>query len=62
MCETGTFVHRGVCVCVFFLILFSLCWFFLWLHEEVLTLLFLFHHENGDFFILMKDIYFVVVV
>ncbi len=25
-------------------------------HEEVLTLLFLLHHENGDFSILMKDI------
>jgi hypothetical protein len=25
-------------------------------HEEVLTLLFLLHRENGDFSILMKDI------
>jgi hypothetical protein len=40
-------------VCLF---LFSLVWFFLWLPEEVLTLLFLLHHENGDFSILMKDI------
>ncbi len=34
-----------------------LVWFFLWLPEEVLALLFLLHHENGDFSILMKDIY-----
>jgi hypothetical protein len=33
-----------------------LVWFFLWLPEEVLTLLFLLHRENGDFSILMKDI------
>jgi hypothetical protein len=33
-----------------------LVWFFLWLHEEVLALLFLLHRENGDFSILMKDI------
>jgi hypothetical protein len=33
-----------------------LVWFFLWLPEEVLALLFLLHHENGDFSILMKDI------
>jgi hypothetical protein len=32
-----------------------LVWFFLWLPEEVLTLLFLLHHENGDFSILVKD-------
>jgi hypothetical protein len=32
-----------------------LVWFFLWLPEEVLALLFLLHH--GDFSILMKDIY-----
>jgi hypothetical protein len=31
-------------------------WFFLWLPEEVLALLFLLHGENGDFSILMKDI------
>jgi hypothetical protein len=35
---------------------FSLVWFFLWLPEEVLALLFLLHRENGDFSILMKDI------
>jgi hypothetical protein len=33
-----------------------LVWFFLWLPEEVLTLLFLLHCENRDFSILMKDI------
>jgi len=33
-----------------------LVWFFLWLPEEVLALMFLLHRENGDFFILMKDI------
>jgi hypothetical protein len=46
-------------VCVFrflFVFLSSLVWFFLWLPEEVLTLLFLLHRENGDFSILMKDI------
>jgi len=47
--------------CVFFIFCFfflssSLVWFFLWLPEEVLTLLFLLHCENGDFSILMKDI------
>jgi hypothetical protein len=35
---------------------FPLVWFFLWLPEEVLTLLFLLHCENGDFSILVKDI------
>jgi hypothetical protein len=46
-------------VCVFgflFVFLSPLVWFFLWLPEEVLALLFLLHHENGDFSILMKDI------
>jgi len=33
-----------------------LVWFFLWVPEEELTLLFLLHRENGDFSILMKDI------
>jgi hypothetical protein len=32
-----------------------LVWFFLWLPDEVLALLFLLHRENGDFSILMKD-------
>jgi hypothetical protein len=41
---------------VFCLFLSSLVWFFLWLPEEELTLLFLLHCENGDFSILMKDI------
>jgi len=48
------FVHTGVC---FLFVLSSLVWFFLWLPEEVLTLLFLLHHDNGDFSILMKDIF-----
>jgi hypothetical protein len=46
-------------VCVFpflFCFLSPLVWFFLWLPEEVLALLFLLHRENGDFSILMKDI------
>ncbi len=45
-----------IMVCVFCLFFVSLVWFFLWLPEEVLTLLFLLHHENGDFSILMNDI------
>ncbi len=46
-----------VCVfCSLFVFLSPLVWFFLWLPEEVLTLLFLLHCENGDFSILMKDI------
>jgi hypothetical protein len=55
-CETGTLVHTGVCFSFFVLSLSPLVWFFLWLPEEVLALLFLLHHENGDFSILMKDI------
>ncbi len=47
----GTFVHTGVC---FLFVLSFFVWFFLWPPEEVLTLLFFLHHENGDFFILMK--------
>jgi hypothetical protein len=43
-------------VCAFCLFLSSLVWFFLWFIEELLTLLFLLHCENGDFSILMKDI------
>jgi hypothetical protein len=39
-----------------FVFLSPLVWFFWWLLEEVLTLLFLLHCENGDFSILMKDI------
>jgi len=42
--------------CFSFCFLSRLVWFFLWLPEEVLALLFLLHHENGDFSILMKDI------
>ncbi len=45
---------------VFCLFPSSLVWFFLWLPEEELTLLFLLHCENGDFSILMKDISFIV--
>jgi hypothetical protein len=48
-----------VCVFVFYLFLSSLVWFFLWLLEEVSTLLFLLHRENGDFSILMKDTLFL---
>jgi hypothetical protein len=33
----------------------TVVWFFLWLPEEVLALLFLLHRENGDFSLLMKD-------
>jgi hypothetical protein len=47
-------------MCVFrfsFCLLSPLVWFFLWLPEEVLALLFLLHRENGDFSILMKDIF-----
>jgi hypothetical protein len=40
-----------------FCLLSPLVWFFLWLPEEVLALLFLLHRENGDFSILMKDIF-----
>ncbi len=40
-----------------FCFLSPLVWFVLWLPEEVLALLFLLHRENGDFSILMKDIY-----
>jgi hypothetical protein len=45
-------------VCVWFFVCFlsPLVWFFLWLLEEVLTLLFLLHCEDGDFSFLMKDI------
>ncbi len=43
-----------VCVFCFLFVLSFLVWFFLWPPEEVLTLLFFLHHENGDFCILMK--------
>jgi len=43
-----------VCVFCFLFVLSFLVWFFLWPPEEVLTLLFFLHHENGDFSILMK--------
>ncbi len=43
-----------MCVSFFVCFLSPLDWFFLWLLEEVLTLLFLLHCENGDFSILMK--------
>jgi hypothetical protein len=50
-----------VCVfCVLFVSVFPclvLVWFFLLLSEEELTLLFLLHRENGDFSIIMKDIF-----
>ncbi len=42
---------------MFFVCFLSLLvWFFVWLPEEVLSLLFLLLCENGDFSILMKDI------
>jgi hypothetical protein len=46
------------CLCFSFFVCFlsPLVWFFLWIPEEVLALLFLLHCENGDFSILMKDI------
>ncbi len=44
-------------VCFLFVCLFPLVWFFLWLPEEVLALLFLLHRENEDFSILMKHIF-----
>ncbi len=50
--------HTGVCFLFFVCFLSPLVWFFLWLPEEVLALLFLLHRENGDFSILMKDIFF----
>jgi hypothetical protein len=56
-CDTGTFVHTSVCFSFFVCFLSPLDWFFLWLPEEVLALLFLLHCENGDFSILMKDIF-----
>ncbi len=38
-----------MCVFCFLFVLSFLIWFFLWPLEEVLTLLFFLHHENGDF-------------
>ncbi len=55
-----------VCVfCSMFVSVFPclvVVWFFLWLPEEELTLLFLLHRENGDVSILMKDILFLSCV
>ncbi len=45
---------------LFLCFLSSLVWFFLWLPEEVLALLFLLHRENGDFSILMKHVFVIV--
>ncbi len=45
-----------VCVFCFLFVLSSLVWFFLWLPQGLLILLFFLHCENGDFSILMKDI------
>jgi hypothetical protein len=45
-----------VCVFCFLFVLSFLVWFFLWLTEEVLTLLLFLCRENGDFSVLMKDI------
>jgi hypothetical protein len=55
-CETGTFVHTGVCFLFFVCFCLPLFGSFLWLPDEELTLLFLLHRENRDFSILMKDI------
>jgi hypothetical protein len=55
-CETGSFVHTAVCFLFFVCFLSPLVWFFLWLPEEVLALLFLLCCEDGDFSIIMKDI------
>ncbi len=44
-----------MCFSFFVCFLSPLVWFFLWLPEEVLALLFLLHRENGDFSILIKD-------
>jgi len=56
----------GLCVVLLLFIplvcLSPLVWFFLWLPEEVLALLFLLHRENGDFSILMKDILLLFVL
>ncbi len=46
-----------MCFSFFVGFLSPLVWFFLWLPDEVLALLFLLHRENGDFSILMKDIW-----
>ncbi len=51
-----------MCFLFFVCFLSPLVWFFLWLPEEVLTLLFLLHRENGDFSILMKDIIVQILV
>ncbi len=59
---TSHYTYFCSCQRLFFCFLFVLSflvWFFLWLHEEALTLLFFLHHENGDFSILMKDIFIV---
>ncbi len=57
----GTFVHTSVCFLFFCFFLSSLVWFFLWLPEEQLSLLFLLHCENGDFSILMKAIVYMFI-
>jgi hypothetical protein len=51
------FCSYRLCFSFFVCFLSPLVWFFLWLPEEVLALLFLLHCENGDFSILMKDNY-----
>ncbi len=49
-----------MCFWLFVCFLSPLVWLFLWLPEEVLALLFLLHRENGDFSILMKDVFLIV--
>jgi hypothetical protein len=56
--QVGVFHWPLPTVGLFFVFFLSfLFWIFVWLLEEVFTLLWVFlHHENGDFSILMKDI------
>jgi hypothetical protein len=56
--QVGVFHWPLPTVGLFFVFFLSfLFWIFVWLLEEVFTLLWVFlHHENEDFSILMKDI------
>ncbi len=49
-----------MCFSLFVCFWSPLVWFFLWLPDELLALLFLLHRENGDFSILMKDMFLIV--
>jgi hypothetical protein len=62
--ETGVrlaLFHTGVCFLFFLFVLSFLVWFFLRLPEEVFTVLFFLHCDNGNFSILMKDIYSIYI-